>query len=77
MTEFRNGRGKTTQIGYVNKNGQACLGHRGRLGNLNGQKAYKMRCSKCGHTYGANGCDVFERQCPGECGKSAAMGPDF
>ena len=77
MIKFRSGGGKTVQIGYVNNNRQKCLGHRGRPGNKNGQKAYKMHCLVCEHVYGANGCDVFERQCPGICKKSTAPGPDY
>ncbi|MYE02882.1 MAG: hypothetical protein F4Y03_16715 [Alphaproteobacteria bacterium] len=71
MTEFRNGSGETTRIGYVNKNGQECLGTRGRPGNSAGQKAYKIYCLKCGHLYGANGFDIFERKCP-KCQNGAA-----
>ena len=78
MTEFRSGSRPTTQIGFVNDNGQKCLGTRGEPGNHCSAKAYKMQCTNCGHIYGANGCDVWDRQCPGpKCKKSNVQGPDF
>lgn len=57
---------RTTQIGYVNRNNQRCSGHRGVVGNDHEQRAYKMEClePQCGHVYGANGTDVFQRKCP-------------
>ena len=63
---FRSGSGRTTQIGYVNRNKQRCEGTRGVAGTARGQVAYKMVCllPRCGHVYGANGADVFERKCP-------------
>ena len=61
---FVSGTGRTTQIGYVNRNGQRCLGHRARPGNLEGQLAYKVECANCAHVYGANGADMHERRCP-------------
>lgn len=65
-SEFSSGDGKTTQIGYVNLNNQRCHGHRGFPGNDHLPKAYRMECLNegCGHTYGANGSDVFQRKCP-------------
>ena len=50
---FRNGGTPTTKIGYVNCNGQECLGHRGKSGIGCYQKAYKMKCL-C-YVYGADG----------------------
>lgn len=64
MSEFRNGTTETTQIGYVNRNKQRCAGHRGVAGTDHGQVAYRMECLDCGHVYGANGSDVFQRKCP-------------
>lgn len=63
---FVSGDGSTTQIGQVNRNNQRCGGHRGRAGNDHLQKAYRMECLQpsCGHVYGANGSDVFQRKCP-------------
>jgi hypothetical protein len=63
---WRSGEGKTTQIGYVNRNRQKCLGHRGVPGTDHYQTAYRMQCEveHCGHEYGANGSDVFQRKCP-------------
>lgn len=77
MAEFWSGGSKTVQIGYVNDNGQVCLGTRGRPGNSDGQKSYKMQCSRCGcrHVYGANGFDIFERKCP-KC-QNGAPGLEF
>ena len=63
---FQSGAGTTTQIGYVNRNNQRCEGHRGVVGTDHGATAYRMVCqqSRCGHVYGANGTDVFQRKCP-------------
>lgn len=66
MPEFRDGSGRTTKIGYVNRNQQECGGHRGVVGTDHNQVAYWMECLHCGHVYGANGSDVFQRKCP-EC----------
>ena len=68
MSELRNGAGETTQIGYINRNRQRCLGTRGVRGNHRNARAFKMEClnPRCGAIYGANGCDVAGRQCP-EC----------
>jgi hypothetical protein len=65
-TRFRSGEGATTIIGYTNRNNQRCDGHRGKAGNDHLQRAYKMTCleENCGHVYGANGTDVFQRKCP-------------
>ena len=63
-SKYADGTGRTTQIGYINKNGQENLGHRHQSGNDHCQLAYKMKCHKCGHEYGANGSDIFERKCP-------------
>lgn len=73
MATFRDGNTLSTKIHYRNKHNQECLGHRGGRGNhcteTEGgksiwQTAYKMRCQSCGHVYGANGCDVWQRKCP-------------
>lgn len=61
---WRNGNTKTTQIGYINRNDQENSGHRGNKGTDHCQMAYKLRCRKCGHEYGANGTDIFQRKCP-------------
>lgn len=63
---FSSGATETTTIGYVNRNQQRVLGHRGVDGNDHMQKAYKVEClsGNCGHVYGANGTDLFLRKCP-------------
>lgn len=66
MEAFIAGDTETTQIGYVNRNNQKCCGHRGVAGTDHNQRAYRMECLQldCGHAYGANGSDIFQRQCP-------------
>lgn len=64
--EWKSGDTETTQIGYLNRNRQRCLGHAGVKGNDHLQVAYKMECLDCGYVYGANGADIFQRKCP-EC----------
>jgi hypothetical protein len=61
---WQNGDGPTVQIGFVNRNGQRCCGHRGVPGTGNLQLAFKVECTVCGFVYGANGADIFERLCP-------------
>jgi hypothetical protein len=63
---FQSGTGATTQIGYVNRNQQLCEGTRGVAGTDHGAVSYKMVCQRpsCGHEYGSNGTDVFQRKCP-------------
>lgn len=63
---FQSGTGTTTQIGYVNRNSQRCEGTRGIAGTDHSALAYKMVCLEpaCGHVYGSNGTDVFQRRCP-------------
>ncbi len=56
--------GKTTNVGYVNRNGQENLGCTGEPGTDHCQKVYILRCRKCGTEYGANGSDIFQRKCP-------------
>ena len=55
---------KTTDIGYVNKNGQINLGRTEERGTDHGQWFYKMECQNCGHVYKANGTDIWQRKCP-------------
>jgi hypothetical protein len=66
MQEFVDGGTETTAIGYLNRNKQKCCGHRYIAGTDHGQVAYRMECMQpgCGHIYGANGTDVFQRKCP-------------
>jgi hypothetical protein len=64
--EWREGSGGSVRVGYVNPNGQICLGHRGTAGTDHGQFAYWTLCGWCGKNYGANGSDLHLRLCP-EC----------
>ena len=63
---FESGTTNTTKIGFTNRNDQLCTGNRGVAGTDHGQVSYRMACmlAKCGHVYGANGTDVFQRKCP-------------
>jgi hypothetical protein len=54
----------TAKAGYVNLNGQVVIRNTGRPGTDRGQKIYQLGCSKCGHVYGANGSDIWDRKCP-------------
>ena len=58
---------KTTDTGYINKNNQKNLGCRGVSETHYNQRFYEIECLTCGHTYMANGCDVWLRKCP-KCG---------
>ncbi|MAL95614.1 MAG: hypothetical protein CME40_11105 [Haliea sp.] len=65
---WKSGTTETTQIGYVNRHQQKNHGTRGIAGTDHLQLAYKLECLApgCGHIYGANGTDIFQRKCP-EC----------
>lgn len=56
---------KTTHPGHVNEpHGQVVIRNTGLPGTDRGQSVYQLGCSHCGHVYGANGSDIFERKCP-------------
>jgi hypothetical protein len=54
----------TTSVGFTNRNGQVVVRNTGQPGTDHSQYIYQVACSKCGHTYGANGSDIHERKCP-------------
>jgi len=60
----------TTVPGYTNRNGQVMERATDLPGNDNNQRVYILRCSHCEHHYGANGSDIWLRQCP-SCGGGA------
>ena len=66
MVQWQEGKGESVEIGYLNPNGQQCLGHCGVRGTDHDQYAYKTECTYCGYVYGTNGTDMHERLCP-EC----------
>jgi hypothetical protein len=56
---------QTTDPGYKNKNGQAVICKTGFPSeSFPGQTIYHLRCTHCGHDYGANGSDIYKRRCP-------------
>ncbi len=63
---YKSGTTDTTRMGFINRNNQKVHGTRGVKGTDHGQYSYKMECmiDGCGHVYGANGTDIFERKCP-------------
>ncbi|MEN8136635.1 MAG: hypothetical protein ABFS18_14045 [Thermodesulfobacteriota bacterium] len=63
-TKYQDGTTTTTQIGYINRKNQKNHGHMNLQGNDHGALAYKLECLLCGHIYGANGTDIFQRKCP-------------
>ncbi len=65
-TKYQDGTTTTTRIGYINKKNQKNHGHMNLPGTDHGQLSYEMECLFCGHEYGANGTDIFQRKCP-EC----------
>jgi hypothetical protein len=58
----------TTKVGYVNPHRQVVIRNTGAPGSDHNAKTYQIGCSRCGHVYGANGTDIFERKCP-NCGQ--------
>ena len=55
---------RTTQPGYENRNRQVVVRSTGSAGTDHGQYVYVLRCGECGHEYGANASDIFQRRCP-------------
>ena len=55
---------KSTEVGYINKNDQKNNGRSNEKGSDHGQWFYNLECLKCGHTYLANGTDIWQRKCP-------------
>jgi hypothetical protein len=54
----------TTEPGYRNRNGQVVIRATHLAGTDHYQYVYVLRCGDCGHEYGANGSDIFQRKCP-------------
>jgi len=54
----------TTAVGYRNRNGQIVVEPTALQGNDHNQRIYRLRCGSCGHEYGANGSDIWQRRCP-------------
>jgi len=65
--------GATTQVGYVNRNGQEVISPTGKPGTDHGQYAYVLRCRTCGHEYAANGSDIWLRRCPAHDGVARGL----
>ena len=59
-----NNRRKTTDIGYVNVNGQVVIERTEVRGSDHLQYVYVLECRDCHSRYGANGSDIWERKCP-------------
>ena len=59
-----NSDGGTTRLGYVNRNGQTNIRATDLPGNDHLQRIYVLSCGRCGHEYGANGSDIFQRKRP-------------
>ena len=53
-------------IGALNRNRQSLLAKTPFDGTDYNQKIWAVRCTQpgCGHVYGVNGSDFFERKCP-------------
>jgi Zn finger protein HypA/HybF involved in hydrogenase expression len=54
----------TTKTGYVNPNGQVVIRDTGEAGTDFAARNFQLACSQCGHNYGANSGDIWERKCP-------------
>ena len=54
----------TTVPGFRNRNGQTVIRGTGLPGNDHNQRIYELKCGNCGHRYGANGSDIWQRRCP-------------
>lgn len=52
-----------TRLGYRNPDGQEIV-RKTDVGGPEGQRIYVLRCTVCGHQYGAYGIDADIRRCP-------------
>lgn len=62
-TKERGNKG-TTKIGYLNRNNQKVIRETDQPGTDHRQYLYVLRCKYCGHEYGSNGSDNWQRKCP-------------
>lgn|GEM_PF-953448 len=64
--ELQTNESKPIERGQINRNDQRNLGRSEPFhkGTDHRQYVYIIQCTKCGHIYGANGSDVFQRKCP-------------
>jgi len=63
----------TTESGYINPHRQEVIHNTGKAGTDHEQRVYELRCQHCGHRYGSNGSDNYQRKCP-NC-QGGAPGP--
>ena len=79
LPKMSRGSGQTSEgtiaVGYKNPNRQVVLRQTNGSGNVPGQRLYVLMCGDCGREYGANGCDVHLRKCPGCMG--GPLGLDY
>jgi hypothetical protein len=60
----RKSKKRTTDVGYKNRNGQVVIRATNEKGTDFNSYIYVLRCTTCGHEYGANGTDIWQRRCP-------------
>ena len=53
-----------TQPGYRNAHQQVVIRKTDAWGTQPFQRVFVIRCERCGHEYGANGCDTHACRCP-------------
>jgi len=63
----------TTAIGFTSRRNQTVVRETGIHGTDHGQTIYVLRCNDCGHEYGANGSDIFQRKCPSHDGGAPGL----
>ena len=63
----------TTEPGYRNRNGQVVVRATHLAGNDHNQYVYVLLCGDCGHEYGANGSDIFQRKRPNHQGGAPGL----
>src|SRR5260370_5985263 len=68
---------RTTETGYRNRHGQIVLCDTGIPGTDYVQRVYLLQCDLCGHIYGANGSDIFQRKCPEHEKAAPGVSADF
>jgi tRNA G26 N,N-dimethylase Trm1 len=67
--------GYSREIGFINDNGQRVVRNTNQRGTDHMQVIDVLHCEHCGHEYGANSSDNWQRKCPA-C-QNGAAGLDY
>jgi hypothetical protein len=55
---------RLTDVGYRNEQAQTVVRKTDEPGRAPFQRVFILRCDRCGHEYGCDGCDIPRQRCP-------------